>query len=383
MPDFEQGAQFTYGSAGPRRRLPQLLAWERYSSPQQHEIERARLFRSAWHCVGLLDDIPREGDYITRELLGLPLMVQNQGDRIAAFHNVCPHRNAILARQPRGNMQRITCGYHGWQYDRDGVVCTIPGGEYFKPMKPREFALDRLRVKTLAQLIFVCLDERAEPLETFLGAKMQARLAFLFGPPMRPVDRWTVEYQCNWKVLIENTLEDYHISQVHHATAGETVPARQIEHTLASNYNVLENRGPNFDSAMMHWLGRRLRPSAEYTYFQYLSFPSLIFAASPLSSHLHVLMPTSPTTCRMEIALLLPDGGTSLIGRALRALVRPLAIKTARAFVEEDRTICNDVQRGLSAARFPGVLGAREERVHHFQQWLLAATGQPAITPAT
>jgi choline monooxygenase len=334
-----------------------------------------RLFRPAWHCVALRDDIPRRGDYVTVDLLGLPLLVQNQGDRIAAFHNVCAHRNAILARQPRGNMERITCGYHGWQYDRDGVACVIPGGEYFKPMKPREFALDRVRVEAVGQLVFACLDTRTESPPSFLGAEMHARLAYAFGPPMLPVDSWTVEYECNWKVLVENTLEDYHVTSIHRATAGETAPARQIEHTLGPNYNVLENRAPDFANATTRWLTRRMRPDAEHTYFQYISFPSLIFVSSPMSSHVHVLVPTSPTTCRVAITTLLPDPGGRPTGRILGALLRRTAVKLTRAFVEEDRTICNDVQRGLAAARFPGVLGAREERVHHFQEWLLAATG--------
>ena len=355
-------------------RLPQLLSPDRYSSPEAHALEMERLFRPAWHCIGLADDIPRAGDYLTAEHLGRPLLVQNQGDRIAAFHNVCAHRNSLLAWQPCGHMERLTCGYHGWQYDRDGVVCKIPGGEHFKPMKASEFVLDRVRVETIGRLIFVTLESGSPPLQEFLGTEMYRRLAYTFSAAVRRVARWTVHYECNWKVLIENTLEDYHVTAVHFATAGETAPYQQIAHALDEKFVTYENRAPDFNNRSTHWLAKRMRPDAEFTYLQYLSYPSLIFAASPLSSHLHLLMPTSPTTCRTDITLFVAAGEESMMGRVLHKLVSWPATRIAKKFVEEDRVICNEAQRGLNVARFPGVLSRREERVHAFQEYVTKHT---------
>ena len=361
-------------------RLPQLLSADQYHSSEAHDLEMECLFRPSWHCIGLLDDIPNAGDYLTTALLGTPLLIQNQGDRLAAFHNVCAHRNSLIAWQPCGNMSRITCGYHGWEYDRDGVVCKIPGGEHFKSMTAREFVLDRARVETIGRLIFVALDSDTPPLPEFLGAEMCRRLEYTFGRTVRPVARWTVEYQCNWKVLMENTLEDYHISAVHHATAGDTPPYEQIAHTLDEKYNTYENRRPDFDSRTMHWLAKAMRPDAEFTYYQYVSYPSLIFAATPLTSHLHLVMPTSATTCRAHIILLLAGADSTVVGRLLHRLMTKPAIKLAKQFVEEDRVICNQVQLGLAAARYPGVLGRREERVHAFQEYVARLTSRASAT---
>jgi len=273
-------------------------------------------------------------------------------------------------------MERITCGYHGWEYDRDGVVCKIPGGEHFKSMKAREFVLDRVRVETLGRLIFVALDDHTPPLTEFLGAEMCRRLEYTFRQAVRPVAHWTVDYQCNWKILIENTLEDYHISAVHGATAGDTPPYEQISHALEEKYNIYENRRADFDSKSMHWLARTLRADAQFTYFQYLSYPSLIFAATPLTSHLHLLTPTSATTCRARITVLLAGAESGVTGRLLRRLITPSVIKVAKRFVEEDRVICNQVQLGIAAARYPGVLGRREERVHAFQEYVEKTTAR-------
>jgi choline monooxygenase len=360
-------------------RLPQLLSPDRYCSVESHQREMAHLFEPAWHCIGLIDDIPKAGNYFTVEHLGKPLLVQNQGDRVVVFHNVCCHRNALLAWQPCGHMDRITCGYHGWEYDRDGVVCKIPGGEHFKAMKASEFVLDQARVATIGRLIFVTLDSQAPSLQDFLGDEMWRRLTYTFDAALSPVARWTVDYECNWKVLIENTLEDYHISSVHFATAGPTPPYEQIHHTLDEKFCTYENRAPNFDNGSSRWLARQMRrPNPEFTYYQYVSYPSLIFAASAVSGHLHLLVPTSPTTCRARIFLFLASGEGTIVGRALHKLMTRPATKIAKKFVEEDRVICNEVQRGLNNARFPAVLGRREERVHSFQQYVVRHTSNAA-----
>src|SRR5436190_22313243 len=88
-------------------RLPQLMPPERYYSERDHELELEGLFRPSWNCVGIVDDIPSAGDYFTIDHFGKPFLIQNQGDRVTAFHNVCAHRNALVARAPKGNMPQI------------------------------------------------------------------------------------------------------------------------------------------------------------------------------------------------------------------------------------------------------------------------------------
>ena len=358
-----------------RARLPQLLEAAAYYSQEQHDLEIERVLRPAWHCIGMLDEIPEKGDYITLDHFGYPLLIQNQGDRIAGFHNICAHRNSVLARRPSGNMERIKCGYHGWEYDRDGIVCKIPGGEYFKPIQPKEFALSRLRVETVGRLIFVTLSSSSPLLREFLGNEIWNRLLYIFGPSMRVISDWCVDYACNWKVLIENSMEDYHVSDVHSATVGATPPYKQISHTLAGNFIAYENRSPALASRSARWIAARIRSDAEFTYFQYLTYPAFIFITTPLTSHLFLVTPTSPTTCRARNVTLLSKCGKSIPARLLHLLLKRPAIRLGFKFAEEDRKICNDHQRGLTAARFPGVLGVREERVHAFQEYIKRLTG--------
>jgi choline monooxygenase len=351
----------------------QLLPWSSYYSADVFASERQKLFHPAWHCVGVEDDLPNEGDYMTVQWLDQSLLVQRQQGKLRAFFNVCPHRNSQLTRHPRGNMPVLRCGYHGWEFDSEGILCKIPSGGYFNSMQRGDFKLDSVRLATLGQLIFVTLDPTAPALADFLGANIVARLTAAFSADMVSIDDWQVNYDCNWKVLMENTLEDYHVSAVHHATVGNTAPYNQIQHEV-DRYSIgYENRSPGFATKSTGWLRDRMQSSAELTYRQYVSLPMLTFAITPLTSHLHLLEPTSPTTCSSRVMLFMPRSKTSRLGRVLRRVMQSKVSALSRAFVEEDRAICAQVQQGIAHARFAGTLGAREERVQRFQQYIAAA----------
>jgi hypothetical protein len=107
----------------------------------------------------------------------------------------------------------------------------------------------------------------------------------------------------------------------------------------------------------------------------------LVYAITPLTSHLHLLEPTSPTTCSSRVILFMPQAKTSLLGRFLRRVLQGKVSALSRAFVEEDRAICAQIQQGIENARFAGTLGAREERVQRFQQYVSVIHRRTKETP--
>ncbi len=59
-----------------------------YSAPAQHRRELERLMLPAWHLVGSRSDLPGDGQFISRELLGQPVVVHNFQGQLKAFLNV-------------------------------------------------------------------------------------------------------------------------------------------------------------------------------------------------------------------------------------------------------------------------------------------------------
>jgi choline monooxygenase len=145
--------------------LPQVLTPEEYTSEDHLDKEMGALFHDSWQFVGALTDIPNDGDYFTFELFGKPIIVWNQGGEIYTFLNVCPHRFSMLTHHKCGHSkERLTCQYHGWQFDETGNTRKIPDARSFKPMKQGELGLVKYHAETAGRLIFVNLSENPPPL---------------------------------------------------------------------------------------------------------------------------------------------------------------------------------------------------------------------------
>ena len=86
--------------------------------------EQMRL-RQVWTLVGLTTELRHDGDWISRDLWGHSVFVQRFGDQLKGFENRCAHRFFPLRHGERGNGP-IRCGFHGWQYDKEGVAIGIP-----------------------------------------------------------------------------------------------------------------------------------------------------------------------------------------------------------------------------------------------------------------
>jgi phenylpropionate dioxygenase-like ring-hydroxylating dioxygenase large terminal subunit len=76
-----------------------------------------------WHPICPVDEVTEQPQRFT--LLGEDLVVFRHADGVSVFKDLCIHRGAALS----GGWVtdgRITCPYHGWQYDHDGRCVKIP-----------------------------------------------------------------------------------------------------------------------------------------------------------------------------------------------------------------------------------------------------------------
>ena len=152
---------------------PQVLGRDCYHNREQFDKEIARLFLPAWHCVGLMSELPRDGSYLLRELFGRSVIIWRKNDRLHAFLNVCSHRYSELTAKPCGHAERLKCQYHGWQYDTDGSICHIPDAKTFRPLKPGMLGLTPYHAERCGQLIFVSLDDNPPSLREFLDGAFE------------------------------------------------------------------------------------------------------------------------------------------------------------------------------------------------------------------
>lgn len=200
--------------------LTALTAPHHYFDPDMFALERERIFARSWIFAGLAHDACAPNDYFRIEIAGQDIIVQNCGGQIRAFANICSHRHSQIHEENFGN-RPLVCRYHGWAYDDHGIPTGMPGMENFPQVcsNPAQFALQQFEVECAGSFIFVRLIPAPATLKEFLGDGF----TFLERASQglhENMDEFQGCLAANWKVVIENALEGYHVPTVHRSTLG-------------------------------------------------------------------------------------------------------------------------------------------------------------------
>lgn len=184
-----------------------------YGDPDVHQRERESIWSRQWVLAALGDELSEPGSYVADQIAGWPILVRrDQGGRLSAFLNVCPHRGGPLAWPGTGHSSNLVCRYHGWAFDSSGRL--LSARDFGEEPCRDDLNLRSIQVDTWGPLVFVNLDPSAESLVASLGGLIDIAAAFDL-PSLRPVKRMTRDLRCNWKTYVDNYLEAYHVPLIH------------------------------------------------------------------------------------------------------------------------------------------------------------------------
>ena len=193
---------------------PMCMPGAFYTSQAQFEHEAAGVLRRGWHCLGREDEIPEAGDFFTVQLLNEPLIVVRGDDGdIRVLANVCRHRGMPLA-EGRSKVKRFVCSYHAWAYGLNGDLLRAARMEN-AGFDAKNCRLHGHNVQLWKGFIYVNLDVDAAPFE---HPELDALLEPYESEKLRLVHVAEENWQTNWKCLVENFMEGYHLSVVHPQT---------------------------------------------------------------------------------------------------------------------------------------------------------------------
>jgi len=363
----------------------QILPAEAYCSQTQFDREIELLFKRGWFLVGTLAEIPREGDFLTQDILGHPVIVWRSAGTTHAFLNVCAHRSCLLTSAPSGTMPRLRCQYHGWEYDETGNTRKIPDAKSFRPLRPGLVGLRKFRSQVVGEVIFVALSEEAPPLQEWLGPAYQMVEEVCAGPwQFHGVgDR---ELDADWKTYIENTIETYHVEAVHPHTLFTMPEEASCRHEVNDRWSLLKTRGKPGHLDIMDAVAHRVLGAArDPDYHNLVVYPSLAIGKMSLFSWIDQALPVAPGRMRVVARGFSNTGRHGWWRSGLMAyLVRRWGRRFMKRIVEEDVKVLRDVQRGLRSPLQPlgGLISIREERIFHFQKFIERATGLEVAPPA-
>jgi choline monooxygenase len=185
-----------------------------YRSADLLEAERRDVLRS-WSLVATTQELgPRR--YVTAEPGGVPvILVRDDDGTLRAFHNVCRHRGMPLADGYGEAGRYLTCPYHQWSFALDGSLTRVPQrDEQFPGIDRAALGLRPAAVAEWNGMVFVNPSKDPEPLPAALGP-LPAKLANWFAGPLEQVAVVSYDVACNWKFIVENHIDVYHLWYLH------------------------------------------------------------------------------------------------------------------------------------------------------------------------
>jgi choline monooxygenase len=342
-----------------------------YTSPEVYALEREAIFMKEWLCVGRCEEIEKPGDYLTLRVADEPIVVCRDDDgELNAFYNVCAHRGTEVVMSPCGNAKRFSCPYHGWTYDLKGKLAGAAYMQDVENFQKSDYGLTPIRVDTWGGFVFVNFDPKAPSLIEWLGD-----FPDVYGP-YRPEEcrlaaKFTLEYDCNWKLLSENLVDIYHLATLHANTLGPHQPLESYEFMLTNGgyhgYFRGRTQTPDGKSLFgpMPWVTGRL---LEGGYSSHLR-PNMGFY--PRYDFLYFITewPLGVDRSAATSYLIFPKQFFEVDDFEAKAKVYTNFL---RIILEEDLGMIRSLHKGVKSRAFrPGPLSKYEAAIHNIVNYLL------------
>ena len=192
-----------------------------YRDPRVFELEVERIFGRTWLYLAHESELAAPGDYKTSFVGTQPVIVTRGADdgQLYALLNRCRHRGAAVCQAERGNAHFFRCAYHGWTYANTGELTGVPYPEAYADLAKETLGLIRLpRVAVYRGFVFGSLAAHGPSLEEHLGnARPYLDVVAEQGPAgiRLSAGAHRIQYAGNWKLQVENTIDNYHFGFVH------------------------------------------------------------------------------------------------------------------------------------------------------------------------
>jgi Rieske 2Fe-2S family protein len=275
----------------------------------------------------------------------------------------------------------LRCRYHGWTYDStDGRLLGVPEHRGYADLDKARLGLMPARVELLAGFIFVNLDADAPALAE-VTAGLGERLDRYNIPDLVPFGIKGIggSQPANWKIVVENYLEGYHVPIAHPGLM------RLLDY---QRYGVETHEGwawfeaPLRDAPSSNRLERAYQRLAR-------PMPGLTEADSKVWRYAVVYPNTAIDMYpdQVNVWQIRPDGTTATADRwacfrhprpgPMTRLVQRINQRFNNEVLEEDVDLVSAVQTGVRTRGYsPGPLSGREAAVGWFAQRIRADVGE-------
>ena len=189
----------------------------RYTDRQILEMEVERVFKRSWIVATPTWKVAEPNTYAVLQESGIDVVVTRDADgTLRAFRNACLHRGSRLMHGC-GKAKALQCEYHGWKYALDGRLMSVPGSAGFGSVDVSSMNLLSVPVKVAGGLVWVNLADEPAPFGAHLSGILEEWAPYQLSD-MRPIEERIFTIPVNWKSMLENAFDYYHVAQVHRHT---------------------------------------------------------------------------------------------------------------------------------------------------------------------
>jgi len=339
-----------------------------YTDQEFWEKECDTVLTEGWLFVGFVHEFLKSGDVIPSFIAGKPiLLVKNNNKDITAFHNVCSHRCLKLIDEKKNVGKIIRCPYHSWTYNLEGKLIAAPHIGGINKHKPKGFnfknhGLKPIRIHIWQDWIFINLNGKAKKFEEYAKPLIKKFEDINFNKLKYAATLDFGKINTNWKFLIENFIEPYHVQFVHKATTNQP---------LKDHYTIVD--GICYGSGVDVKKEDNKNSSALSVSSRYLSlFPNFIIGTYyPNQIGVYLNTPISPGITSQKRIIYTTDG------KEMTKEETDITKKIWWSVHKEDHAICERLQEGRAspASDAGGLLSPYWEKgVQKFQKLIIQAT---------
>jgi phenylpropionate dioxygenase-like ring-hydroxylating dioxygenase large terminal subunit len=277
-----------------------------YFTDPEHLKKELEVFRRIPVNAAMSSELPEPGSFVTRDILGVPLLILRDKDgRAAAFRNMCRHRGAKVELKAHGKRALFMCSYHGWSYDASGALRGVP---YESELGSIDKACNSLHS--------VPCTERHGMIWVNLSADSSPDIAAWFGPGDERMESYnvdrtiihmeqTIDAPINWKLVMDGAIDVLHPQFLHPEGVGKLL------HTSSALWVDYGRHGHSYSArkrfAEKVQNGEAYERNWRYLGGNFMVFPNMYLIPTPDHYEHWNVWPhlTDPGSCHIHIRFLI------------------------------------------------------------------------------
>ncbi|MBA3515142.1 MAG: Rieske 2Fe-2S domain-containing protein [Pyrinomonadaceae bacterium] len=347
-----------------------------YTDQDLYNLELQTVFANSWQLAGRVDQLREPGQYVTSDIAGEPIVAVRGTDGVLrGFFNACRHHAAAVMTESEGKANQLRCPYHGWTYSLAGALKGTPDFSGVCNFDVAANGLLPVQTDVWEDWVFVRVegcdttgtstpnDRSVNELVNFLGADLINQIRPLGLEKLHWMERRHYEFDCNWKVFVDNYLDGgYHVPYLH---KGLDSVLDYSKYTIENGRRFCLQSSPIVSECAEPETGAVRKGDRALYYWIYPNFMINVYDGV---MDTNLVIPLSVDKTEVIFDFYFPDVSESARER------NRASIEVGQRIQDEDVSICRSVQRGLNSRAYnAGRLSVRREAGEHLFHRLLHA----------